>query len=60
MPHLGQNIRAFSMESVCFIIISGDVGASQYRADTRTVHFLADPLTLGTGAVNRVQSLQLD
>lgn len=48
------------MESECFIIIGGDVGATQYRADPRTAQFLTFPLTLGTGADNRVQSLQLD
>lgn len=48
------------MESICFIIIGGDVGATQYGADTRTVHILTAPLTLATGAVNRVQSVQLD
>lgn len=60
MPHLGENIRAVSVESVCFIVIGGDVGATQHRADTRTVQFFTAPLTLGAGAVNRVQSLQLD
>lgn len=60
MPYLGENIRAVSMESISFTIIGGDVGATQHRADTRTVHIFAAPLTLGTGAVNRVQSIQLD
>ena len=60
MPYLGENIRAVSMESISFTIIGGDVGATQHRADTRTVHIFATPLTLGTGAVNSVKSVQLD
>lgn len=60
MPHLGEDIRAESMKRVCFIIIGGDVGATQYGADTRTVHLVTDPLPLVTSAVNRVQSVQLD
>lgn len=36
------------------------MGATQDRADTRTVLILTAPLTLGAGAVNRVQSLYID
>lgn len=60
MPQLGENIRAVSMERICFVIIGGDVGATQHRADTRTVIFLTTPLTLDTDAIKRVQSVQLD
>lgn len=46
------------MECVGFVIVGGDVGATQYGADSRAVQVLTLPLTLHTGAVNRVtQSL---
>lgn len=47
------------MEGVCFVIVGGDVRATQYRAGSRAVHILTAPLTLGAGTDNRVQSLQL-
>lgn len=61
MPHLGQNISAVSMESIGFSIIGGDVGTTQYRAGTRTVHTVTAPLPLGTVAVrNRGYKAQFD
>lgn len=48
------------MESVGFIIEGGDVGASQYGADSRTLQLQAAPLPLGTGAEKTVQSLHQD
>lgn len=52
-PHFGQHICAVSVESVGFIIEGGDVGASQYGADSWTLHILALPLPRGTGAVKQ-------
>lgn len=57
MPHLGENIRAVSMENVSFLIKGDNVGAAVYGAGTRTVLHLTAPLTLDTGAVNKVQPL---
>lgn len=45
------------MERVGLVIEGGDVGASEYGADSRTLQLQAAPLPLGTGAVKTVQSL---
>lgn len=61
MSDLRENIRAVSMECVGFVVVGGDVGASQYGADSRAAQVLTLPLTPHTGAVNRVnQSLHLE
>lgn len=57
MSHLGENIRAFSMESVHFIIKGCYVGSTAHGADTRTILILTAPLTLGAGAANKAQSV---
>lgn len=56
-PHFGQDVCAGSVERVGLLIEGGDVGASEYGADPRTLQLLAPPLPLGTGAVKTVQSL---
>lgn len=59
-PHFGQDICAGSVEGVGFIIKGGDVGASQYGAETWTVPLSAVPLPVGAGAVKAVRSLHWD
>lgn len=52
-PHLCQNIRTLSVKHIRFIVIGGDVRATQDGTNTRAVFKITDPLTIFAGAVKQ-------